>query len=191
MPFFSLKKSIVLFGLVSLIFVFSFKEAEAASNDILVYFTRISGASAEIFTTDLTSLGYNTTIKYRSAADELGTTAAAIVNLLDYGQVWIIDDCGGVSFTAAEITSVETFRNNGGGLLLSADNTGCLERVNQIAQKFNGNTDIFFGNQPTGGFCISPIFTWTDYPTKHPLYSGLTYLTSSDSDAEFNRQVAQ
>lgn len=46
--FFLTQKFIVLLGLVSLIFVFSFKEINVTSNDILVYVTNL--ATAEIFT---------------------------------------------------------------------------------------------------------------------------------------------
>ena len=161
------------------------KNVEAADNDILVYYTFNMHAPA-INVPDLGALGFTTTVRIRAGASELTN---GTINLSDYGQVWIIDDCGGVLFTAAEISAIENFRNSCGGLLLSVDNINCQERVNPITKKFNNNTEIFFQSPATTGFCCSPTFTWAGYPVKHSLYSGLNNLSSSISDACFNIQI--
>jgi len=159
----------------------------AANNDILVYYTDTPFYTPEIFTADLNTLGFNVTIKYRANSDELGITSASPINLMNYGQVWIIDVCLGEDFTANEISAIKTFRDNGGGLLLSVDDRHCQRRVNQIAKEFNNNTNIFYGNYITGGYCVSVSTTWPGHPTVHPLYkNGLTHLSSSNSDAKLN-----
>jgi len=168
------------------------KNVAAADKNILVYYTRPwVSHPPQIATSDISALGFNINIKERVAADELidGT-----INLSDYSQVWIIDQCGGPFFTAGEISAIKTFRENCGGLLLSADDSagpnGCQKRVNPITSEFNNSAEMFYGIQKTAGACISPSFTWAGYPAKHPLYSGLSKLSSTDSDTCFNIQNA-
>ena len=160
------------------------KNVEAAA-DILVYYTGYYASSTTF--PDIGSLtGFTTEIVIRDGSGEL---TDGTVNLSNYGQVWIIDACDGDSFTAGEISAIETFRNNGGGLLLSVDDNGlCQDRVNPITAKFNSDVNMFYGSQETEGNCFSPSFTWAGHLTKHPLYSGLSSLSSSASDACFNIQ---
>lgn len=155
------------------------KNAEAGDKDILVYPTADSGFTTQFFILDLESLGFTTAIKFRNGANELTN---GTINLSDYGQVWIIDSGSGADFTAEELSAIETFRNNCGGLLLSVDHDAFQNRVNPVTKKFNNGANIFYGSQSTIGICHSPSFT------VHPLYSGLNKLSSSISDACFNIQ---
>ena len=188
------KTKIILIGLVLLAFLFLPKlPVQAASNDILVYYTLlpssygIACSEAGIFTDDLSNLGYNITVKHRANKNELGLTAASIVNLLDYGQVWTIDlGMQSEPFEENEIFAIKTFRDSPhkGGLLLSVDHGPYYQStVNPITKQFNNNTELFFSgvdppDVPTK-YCFSPSFT------NHPLYFGLTALSSSNSDAKF------
>jgi len=156
------------------------KNVAAADKNILVYYTGYYGSRANF--PDIKNLaGFTTEIVIRNGSGEL---TDGTINLSEYSQIWIIDACAGNLFTADEISAIETFRNNCGGLLLSVDDSSsCQQRVNPIAVKFNGGVEnIFYGNQATGGDCVSPSFT------SHPLYSGVSKLSSSDSDACFNIQ---
>ena len=160
---------------------------QAAANDILVYYT-YTFYPADIFVTDLANIGYNVNIVARPAVippgGHLGITPADPVNLLNYGQVWIIGGAHGVDFLPVEISAIKAFRDapNNGGLLLSGENGPAFgetinERINQITSEYNNGTDLFHGCIRVNSSCNNfPLFTWGGHPILHPLYIGLTFL---------------
>lgn len=100
-----------------------------------------------------------------------------------YTQVWLMDGClkgegkEELVLTAEEINALEKFRNDGGDLLLSADNTGCYEGVNPVANLFEVN---FQGSWDPRFDCVQKT-RLTD--TNHPFWEGVEGISSTRSDA--------
>jgi hypothetical protein len=177
------KTQIALISLIALAFLFLPKlPIQAASNDILVYSIGSYYSSFEIEKAELEAAGFNITTKH---TDKITSSM-----LSDYGQIWIIDNCAKQGnkrlLGKDEITAIKEFQENGGGVLLSADDESGQKGVNPITKKFNNGKELFYSRHETGGDCVSPDFTWSGQNIIHPIWQGVTTVSSSNSDAKLS-----
>ena len=118
---------------------------------------------------------------YVTLTDGIETPTVTESLLSNYNELWIINseyDWVG-SFTQTEISTILNYRNEGNGLLISADNTdppggGFAHSANQISIPL-GVT--FYGLANHGGPSIQPNFE------EHPLFEGVTTIHGNINEA--------